>query len=62
MTDKKFEGSLTPENFKDFILDLEKENLKKIEKDDKKVMFSKIMRNYEEAKRNDNWQHKDNQF
>lgn len=54
MTDKKFEGSLTPENFKDFILDLEKENLKKIEKDDKKVMVSKIMRNYEEAKRNDN--------
>ena len=62
MTDKKFEGSLTPENFKDFILDLEKENLKKIEKDDKKLMVSKIMRNYEEAKRNDNWQHKDNQF
>ena len=62
MTDKKFEGSLTPENFKDFILDLEKENLKKIEKDDKKVMVSKIMRNYEEAKRNDNWKHKDNQF
>lgn len=54
MNDKKFEGPLTPEAFKDFVLGLEKENLKKIEKDDKKVMVSRIMRNYEEAKRNDN--------
>lgn len=55
MTDKKFEGKdLTPQNFKDFVLDLEKSNLKNIEKEDKKNMVSKIVRTYEEAKKNDN--------
>ena len=55
MTDKKFEGKeLTPQNFKDYILELEKNNLKNIDKDDKKNMVAKIVRTYEEAKQNDN--------
>ena len=46
--------NLTVENFKDFVLDLERENLKKLDREDKKQMVSKIVRNYEEAQKNDN--------
>lgn len=46
--------NLTIENFKEFVLALERENLKKLEKEDKKQMVSKIMRTFEEAKENDN--------
>ena len=55
MIDKKFEGKeLTPPNYKDFVLDLEKANLTNIDKEDKKVMVAKIVRLYEEARKNDN--------
>lgn len=54
MIDKKFSGNLTPEAFKDFVLDLERTNLHNIDKEEKKVMVSKIMRNYEEAKKDGN--------
>lgn len=47
-------GKLTAEGFKDFVLELERENLKNIDKEDKKQMVSKIVRNYEEAKKSDN--------
>ena len=51
----KFNGeNLTPENYKDFILELEKENLQNINKEDKKSMVAKIVRKYEEAKKNEN--------
>ena len=53
MTDK-FTKTLTVENFKDFVLELEGNNLKKIDKEDKKSMVSKIIRTYEEAKKNGN--------
>lgn len=46
--------NLTVETFKEFVLELERDNLKKLEKDDKKQMVSKIMRTFEEAKKNDN--------
>lgn len=45
---------LTAEGFKDFVLELERENLRNIDKEDKKQMVSKIVRNYEEAKKGDN--------
>ena len=54
MTDKKFTGQLTVENFKDYILDLERDNIRELTKEEKKEMASKIIRNYEEAKKNDN--------
>ena len=54
MIDKKFSGELTIENFKNFILELEKENLLNLYQDDKKQMVAKIMREYEEAKKNGN--------
>ena len=54
MIDKKFSGELTIENFKNFILELEKENLLNLSQDDKKQMVAKIMREYEEAKKNGN--------
>ncbi len=47
-------GKLTAEGFKDFVLELERENLRNIDKEDKKQMVSKIVRNYEEAKKSDN--------
>ena len=47
-------NNLTVENFKEFILELERTNLKKLEKEDKKQMISKIIRTFEEAKKNDN--------
>lgn len=45
---------LTVENFKDFVLDLERTNLRKLDKEDKKQMSAKIQRAYEEALKNDN--------
>ena len=45
---------LTADSFKDFVLELERENLRNIDKEDKKQMVSKIVRNYEEAKKGDN--------
>ena len=55
MTEKDIkEIELTPQNFKDYVLFLEKNNLKNIQKEDKKNMVSKIIRAYEEAKKNDN--------
>ena len=45
---------LTAESFKDFVLELERENLRNIDKEDRKQMVSKIVRNYEEAKKSDN--------
>lgn len=47
-------NKLTAENFKDFVLALERENLRKLDREDKKQMVSKIVRNYEEAQKNDN--------
>lgn len=47
-------GKLTAAGFKDFVLELERENLRNIDKEDKKQMVSKIVRNYEEAKKSDN--------
>ena len=47
-------GKLTAEGFKDFVLELERENLRNIDKEEKKQMVSKIVRNYEEAKKSDN--------
>jgi len=55
MTDKKFaRNNLTPENFKEFVLEIEQENLKKLERDDKKSIVAKIIRSYEEGKKNGN--------
>ena len=55
MTNGKMKKSeCTVENFKDFVLNLERDNLKKVTKEDKKVMVAKIMRTYEEAQKNDN--------
>ena len=54
MIDKKFSRELTIENYKNFILELEKENLLNLSQDDKKQMVAKIMREYEEAKKSGN--------
>lgn len=56
MTDiKNISGeNLTVENFKNFVLELERENLRNLDKEDKKQMVSKIVRSYEEAKKSDN--------
>lgn len=54
MIDKKFTGNLTPESFKDYVLELERINLHNLDKEDKKNMVSKIMRTFEEAKKNGN--------
>ena len=55
MTEKDIkEIELTPQNFKDYVLSLEKNNLKNIQKEDKKNMVAKIIRAYEQAKKNDN--------
>ena len=55
MIDKKnFEGELTPDNFKDFVIELEKENLRNLTREEKKTMVARIIREYEEAKKNDN--------
>mgnify|MGYP005747495267 FL=1 len=55
MIDKKnIEGNLTPEMYKDFILNLERDNLYNLVKEDKKSMVAKIIRVYEEEKKNAN--------
>lgn len=56
MSDKLvFEDELTPESFKEFVLQLERENLKNLFREDKKVMVSRIIKNYEGAtKQSDN--------
>lgn len=54
MTDKFTAENLTAENFKEFVLDIERNNLKQIDKEEKKGMVSKIIRTYEEAKKNGN--------
>ena len=54
MIDKPSAEDLTVEKFKDFVLELESDNLKNIQKDDKKSMVAKIIRNYEEIKKNGN--------
>lgn len=52
---KKISGdNLTVENFKDFILELERTNLRNLDREDKKQMAAKILRNYEEAIKDDN--------
>lgn len=50
----KFTKALTVENFKDYILDIESDNLKNIDKEDRKNMVAKIIRTYEEAKKDGN--------
>ena len=55
MIDKKrIEGNLTPETYKDFVLNLERDNLNNLVKEDKKSMVAKIIRVYEEEKKNAN--------
>lgn len=54
MIDKFTGKELIAENFKDFVLDLERDNLKNINKEDKKVIVTKIVRAYEEARKNGN--------
>ena len=56
---KLVDSSITKENitvdsFKDFVLELERNNLKNISKEDKKTMVAKIIRTYEEAKKDGN--------
>lgn len=46
--------NLTVENFKDFVLELERINLRNLDREDKKQMAAKILRNYEEAIKDDN--------
>lgn len=50
----KFDKELTEENFKDYILEIEKANLRNIVKDDKNVIVTRIVQAYEEARKNDN--------
>lgn len=54
MSDKFTNKPLTAENFKEFVLAIERSNLRDINKDDKKTMVSRIIRTYEEAKKNGN--------
>lgn len=54
MIDKFNASKLTVENFKDYVLEIEENNLKNIDKEDKKTMVAKIIRTYEEAKKNGN--------
>lgn len=51
---KKFDQKLTVENFKEYILEIERDNLKSINKEDKNEMVTRIVKAYEEAKKNDN--------
>lgn len=55
MTDiKKFSGDvLSPETYKEHILKLERENLRDLDKKDKKQMVSLIVKHFEEARKND---------
>ena len=54
MIDKFAEKDLTAENFKEFVLEMERDNLKNIDKADKKVIVTKIVRAYEEARKDGN--------
>lgn len=54
MIDKFAEKELTAENFKEFVLEMERDNLKNIDKADKKVIVTKIVRGYEEARKDGN--------
>ena len=54
MSDKFTNKPLTAENFKEFVLAIERSNLRDINKDDKKTMVSRIIRTFEEAKKNGN--------
>ena len=54
MIDNFTENTLTVESFKEYVLEIEESNLKNIEKEDKKTMVNKIIRTYEEAKKNGN--------
>ena len=54
MIDKFAEKELTAENFKEFVLEMERDNLKNIDKADKKVIVTKIVRVYEEARKDGN--------
>lgn len=55
MTDKNiFMQDKTPENFKEYILALERANLAKIDREDKKSMVAKIIRIYEGDSHNGN--------
>ena len=55
MIDKKrIEGNLTPETYKDFVLNLERDNLNNLVKEDKKSMVVMIIRVYEEEMMNAN--------
>lgn len=54
MSDKFTDKPLTAENFKEFVLTIESNNLRDINKNDKKTMVSRIIRTYEEAKKDGN--------
>lgn len=54
MTDKFTAETLTIENYKDYVLEIEAFNLKNIDKEDRKSMVAKIIRTYEEAKSHGN--------
>ena len=54
MIDKFNSDTLTVDSFKDYVLKLEENNLKNIIKEDKKSMVAKIIRTYEEAKKDGN--------
>lgn len=54
MTDNSTKDLMNVENFKEYVLNLERDNLKNINKEDKKTMVSKIIRTYEEGKKDGN--------
>lgn len=54
MTDNSTKDLMNVENFKEYVLNLERDNLKNINKEDKKAMVSKIIRTYEEGKKDGN--------
>lgn len=54
MINKFTAETLSVEKFKDYVLEMESNNLQNIDKEDKKSMVSKIIRTYEEAKKNGN--------
>ena len=54
MTDNSTKDLMNVENFKEYVLNHERDNLKNINKEDKKAMVSKIIRTYEEGKKDGN--------
>ena len=54
MIDKFTKENITVDSFKDFVLELERNNLRNISKEDKKTMVAKIIRTYEEANKDGN--------